>query len=129
MVLQKKRPRFTVFITRRVIRALGEEECCLYMNPSGIVRDTTAKIQEGRAKRNREREATQSWFLSWFSSALWLTTLISTLMGPFIVLLLLFTFGPCLLNHLISFAKDSISTVQGMVLRQQHQAVMSKETA
>ena len=64
------------------------------------------------------RKQSQGWFESWFNSSPWLTTLISTLLGPLIVLLLLLTFGPCILNKLIAFIKERIGAVQLMVLHQ-----------
>ena len=44
-------------------------------------------------------------------------------MGPLIVLLLILTLGPCILNRLITFVEERISTVQVLVLRQQYQAL------
>ena len=43
-------------------------------------------------------------------------------MGPLIILLLL-TFGPCLLNKLLAFIKQRLNTVQLMVLTQQYQGL------
>ena len=77
-----------------------------------------AKVREGLAQRKREREAQQGWFESWFQQSPWLTTLISTLLGPLLVLLLMLTFGPCIINRLVAFAKELINTVQLFVLRQ-----------
>jgi hypothetical protein len=57
-----------------------------------------ATMTEGLAKDKREREQSQGWFKFWFNSSPWLTTLISTLLGLLIVLLLLLTFEPCILN-------------------------------
>ena len=44
-------------------------------------------------------------------------------MGPLIILLLLLTFGPCILNKLLAFIKQRLNTVQLMVLRQQYQGL------
>ena len=82
-----------------------------------------AKIREGLAQCKREREAQQRWFESWFQQSPWLTTLISTLLGPLLILLLMLNFGPCIINRLIAFVKERINTVQLFVLRQQYQTV------
>ena len=82
-----------------------------------------AKVREGLAKQKKERKQSQGWFESWFNSSPWLTTLISTLLGPLIVLLLLLTFGPCILNKLIAFIKERIGAVQLMVLCQQYETL------
>ena len=89
------------------------------MKHSGVVRESLAKIREGLSQRKREREK----FESWFSSSPWLMTLISSLAGPLITLLLLLTFRPCLLNKLINFIKGRINMVQLMVLRSQYAAL------
>ena len=83
-------------------------------NPLDIIE---GKVREGLAKRKREREAQQIWFESWFQQSPWLTMLISTLVVPLIVLLLILTLGPCILNRLITFVKERINTVQVLVLR------------
>lgn len=80
-----------------------------------------AKVREGLAKRKREHEAGQGWFQSWFNSSPWLTTLISSLLGPLCILILLLTFGPCILNRLVAFVNQRLQTVQIMLLRQQYQ--------
>ena len=99
------------------------EECCFYVNHSGLVRESLAKMREGLSQRKREREMSQNWFESWFSSSPRLTTLISSLAGPLITLLLPFTFRPCLLNKLINFIKGRINMVQLRVLRSQYAAL------
>ena len=88
-----------------------------------MVRESMGKVRERLAQRKKEREAQQRWFESWFQHSPWLTTLDSTLLGPLIVLILMLTFGPCILNRLVSFIKKRINTIQIMVLRQQYQPV------
>jgi hypothetical protein len=86
-----------------------------------------AKVREGLAKRKWKREAQENWFKAWFNRSPWFTTLVSTLVGPLVILLLILTFGPCILNKLVTFVKDQISTVQLMVLRQQYEKLPSPE--
>jgi hypothetical protein len=52
-----------------------------------------------------------------------LTTLLSALMGPLLILLLLLVIGPCVLNRLVTFIRTRISAVQLLVLIQQYHAL------
>lgn len=72
-------------------------------------------------------ESQQGWFKGWFNSSRWLTTLISTLLEPLLILLLLLTFGPCILNHLLRFIRERLSITQALVLSQQYQALKQQE--
>ena len=76
-----------------------------------------AKVKEGLAKWKRERKKTQGWFESWFNNSPWVTTLISSLLGFLVILILLLTFGPYILNCLATFVKECIGTVQLMILK------------
>ncbi|XP_062480522.1 MLV-related proviral Env polyprotein-like [Pezoporus occidentalis] len=101
VVLQNRRGLDLVFLRQGGVCAALKEECCLYADHTGIVRDTMAKLRERLEKRKREREAEQNWFTSWFTSSPWLTPVISTLLGPVTTILIALIFGPCILNKLI----------------------------
>ena len=125
VVLQNKRGLDLVFLQQGGLCAALGEECCFYVNHSGVVRESLAKIREGLSQRKREREMSQNWFESWFNSSPWFKTFLSSLVGPLIILLLLLTFGPCLLNKWVAFIKSHINTVQLMVLRSQYAALQT----
>ena len=55
------------------------------------------------------------------------TTLISALLGPLIILFLLLTFGPYILNCLVAFIKTCTDAVQLMALRQRYQELSTED--
>uniref|UniRef100_A0A8C6DBU8 Envelope protein n=1 Tax=Moschus moschiferus TaxID=68415 RepID=A0A8C6DBU8_MOSMO len=114
VVLQNRRGLDLLFLQKGGLCATLGEECCFY-------------VREGLAKRKKEREAQESWFEAWFNKSPWLTTLVSTLVGPFVLFVLILTFGPCILNKLIKFVKDHVNTVQLMVLTQQYERLPTPE--
>ncbi|KAK1210759.1 ENV1 protein, partial [Pygoscelis papua] len=75
-----------------------------------------AKLREELEKRKREQEEQQSWFTSWFTQLPWLTTLISTLIGPITTIIVLLIFGPCVLNKLVSFVRNRLEAVNIMLV-------------
>lgn len=80
-----------------------------------------SKLRERIEARRREREQRKSWFEQWFDNSPWLTTLLSSLLGPLLIVLLLLTIGPCIINRLVSFVRDRISAVHMLVLQQGYQ--------
>nr|XP_045016608.1 TIMELESS-interacting protein isoform X1 [Jaculus jaculus]XP_045016609.1 TIMELESS-interacting protein isoform X1 [Jaculus jaculus]XP_045016611.1 TIMELESS-interacting protein isoform X1 [Jaculus jaculus] len=127
LVLQNQRDLGLLFLKEGGLCAALKEECCFYVDHSGAIRDSMSKLRERLGKRHREREANQGWFEGWFNKSPWMTTLLSSLMGPLIVLLLMLTIGPCIINKLIAFIRERVSAVQVMVLRQQYRGLPRQE--
>lgn len=89
--------------------------------------DSMQRLKERLDKRQRDHEVPQGWFEPWFSHSLWLTTLLSALARPLVLLLLLLSFGPCMINRLVAFVRERISAVQLLILRQQYKALQNPE--
>lgn len=87
-----------------------------------------AELRKGLEQRQRERQAQQSIFESWFNHSLWLTTLLTALAGPLILLLLIATIGPCIINRIISFVRDQIGNVKLMIICQQYEALTNNNS-
>ena len=65
-------------------------------------------VRQGLEKRKREREQKESWYENWFSTSPWLTTLLPSILGPFVGLLLLFSFGPWAFKCLTALIKKQV---------------------
>lgn len=74
-----------------------------------------------KAQKEKKRPRTdERVFYSWLDTSPWLTILISTLLDSLIILVIILTFGPCILNRSLTFIKECSSTVKVMTLRSQY---------
>lgn len=126
VVLQNRRGLDLVFLQQGGICAALGEDCCFYANHSGIIRESI-KVLTRRLKSREQEDESSSWYSSLSKTSPWLTTLISALAGPLILLLLALTIGPILLNKLIAFIKDRVETVKLMVLSQPYTILPQEE--
>lgn len=103
--------------------ALGEQ-CCFYANHSGIIRENI-KILTKRLKDREQEEENSSWYASLCKTSPWLTTPISAVAGPILILILALTIGPIILN--IISLHQRIEIVKLMVLSQPYTILPSDE--
>lgn len=116
VVLQNRRGLDILFLKEGGLCAALKEECCFYADKTGLVREGMAKLRERLAQRQKMFEEGRGWFENWFAWSPWLTTLLSSLIGPLVVLFLVVTIGSCLINRMISFIRDRITVMEAIAL-------------
>lgn len=93
-----------------------QEECCFYINQSGVVRHAARKLRE----RASELGTSSSSWIQWLGLGPWLPSWLTSLMAPILFILVLLVFRPCLLNcltHSVSRRMSSFihTTTEGHV--------------
>lgn len=102
------------------------EECCYFVNQSGIV---TTKVKELKERiQGRQQESINQWkgwdLIDW---VFWL----SALVGPLLSIILLVSIGPCILNAVVCFVENTVArqTRACILAFRKHQPVKLKSDA
>jgi hypothetical protein len=79
-----------------------------FSDKTGLVLDRMDIVRTSLEERIYNREKQEYWYKNWFSTSPSLTTLLPSLLGPFVGILLLLSFVPWAFNRLTSFVKSQI---------------------
>nr|KAF6360171.1 hypothetical protein mMyoMyo1_011124 [Myotis myotis] len=126
VVLQNRRGLDLLFLKQGGLCLALRETCCFYTNHSGVIRESLSQLRKRLADREEARRAEGNWYENLFSWSPWLTTLLSALAGPVIILLLGLIFGPCIARCLLNFIQSRIQVVKLMVLHTQYTRILKE---
>ncbi|XP_051018098.1 syncytin-A-like [Acomys russatus] len=83
-----------------------EEECCFYINQSGVVRDAARRLRE---RASQVQQSSSSW-VQWLGLGSWLPSWLTSIMGPVLFIVTLLIFGPCLLKCLTNLVSQRMGS-------------------
>ena len=90
-----------------------QEECCFYVNESGIVETGIQQLHKLKLELQRKRFSAAA--DNWWKSSMY--TLLMPLLGPLISILLLVTLGPFIFNKITGFTKQQIDFLASRTLQ------------
>ena len=91
-----------------------QEECCYYVNESGIVEENISKLKDIRGRLGSNSSPTEG--SSWWKLVLF--SMLAPILGPLLILFLALTLGPCLL-------RTEVQQIEAMVTRKATAKILS----